>query len=97
MRKTIQATRSVLKNIMVEETCDWCGAAMYKDGGYTDSALHMSIVDNEDFDFEYRVTCGEGTHMIGSGWRIDDICHDCIPRLRKLLEDSGIQLEEIDF
>ena len=80
------------KRVLLKKTCDWCGAAMYINGKRTEKELHSSIVDDEWFDCEYTENCGEGTHLISSGWRIEDLCHDCVPRLEKLLIDAGIRL-----
>ena len=85
------------KKVLDLAACDWCGTVTYESGRSTKQALHHDIVDDEWFDFEYTKGCGEGTHLITSGWKIEDICHDCIPRLRDLLRDAGITLTEIDL
>jgi len=87
-RKTKTVTKEVEQVISVQFFCDWCGKEF-------DRTVYKSR--DTDIKLGYGSSYPDGGYMIG--WKVEDICEDCSPKLRKLLEDNGITTKdwEVDW
>ncbi len=97
MRKSKKVTKTVVEYVTSDIFCDWCGEAICKDGKYTKRGLGYSITNDEHFECTFYRTKGEGTHMAGYGWEIDDMCRPCVDKFQALLEENGIKLSKVDW
>ncbi len=96
-RKEEQPARTIIANVLVKITCDWCGEAIRDERGPTKIALDNGITNDENFECSFIVNSGTGIYLTGAGWGIDDICKPCVVRLKKLLEEQGIKLSPVDY
>ena len=75
---------------LVNVTCDWCGIVS------DEPFLGDSLLSSEWFCLSYEESSGEGNDYSNSGWDVEDLCHDCIDKLKVLLEENGVTVAEID-
>ena len=95
--REIEQPEVVTRRILVKITCDWCGEAIRDEKGPTNIALGSGITNDEEFDCEFVTKSGDGMYLTGYGWRIEDLCKPCVGRFKKLLEDQGIKLSDVDY
>jgi hypothetical protein len=76
---------SCLKKMLVEETCDWCGKVINREG-----VQSMFTVD----EFEFRYRTGESYPEGGSGEEYTiDLCLACRPKFLQTLIAQGIRVQ----
>lgn len=88
MRKTESYTEitEVVKVKHIATICDWCGDEIKSPGWMQFRELDI------------RFSKGwHGSHACGEGWEVEDLCDKCIDKLRKLLEDNGITIKDLDW
>lgn len=79
---------TVYKTICV---CDWCG----KESG--EDFLPDEIGRSFTSECQFYESIGTYSYDGSFGWQIEDLCMDCIEKLKKLLEDNGIKISEVDW
>lgn len=110
--ETVTATQTVTYQHQKSIVCDWCGVESEFDLETTDEERSSSInrYDNwswieREYSFQFgarqiRTHCPpEGMYygyQHSEGWEVKDLCDNCIVKLRKLLEDSGIKISDIE-
>jgi hypothetical protein len=87
----------VTAKVLTKITCDWCGKVIWDEKGPTKIAFSTEITNDENFECRFVTNSGTGIYLIGSGWEIEDICKPCVGRFKKLLQDQGIKLSEVDY
>ena len=70
-------------------TCDWCHAGIKLLKGYDDADKTLRFAWGRSFP--------DGGHLVG--WQVEDLCTECIEKLRLLLIDKGINITpyEVDW
>lgn len=88
-RKQVQITS--YREVFSFCTCDWCGTDMeehYGERGYDTRDMEISFTKGASYEGGYTGN--------KEGWRINDLCDPCVTKLKDLLVENGIKLEEID-
>lgn len=69
--------------------CDWCGASIPGERTYDVREFTLS--------FESGYAYPEGGEK--KGWRVEDLCDNCVAKLRTLIEKAGIKTvdTEVDW
>jgi hypothetical protein len=86
--KQVREVKEVIKEEFVSRVCDGCGKELPKDYGRKDYSTR-------DFEFTSGYSY-PGPSGNKEGWRIDDLCDECVERLRKLLVENGFHITLVD-
>ena len=84
-------TKTVKRDVLVSRTCDWCGTRMDERYGherepYGERELTIRFLQGECFP--------DGDYMYG--WKVEDLCDDCVAKLRTALEELGIKVQDAE-
>jgi len=71
---------------LVEITCYWCSAEVERLRGYDDAEKTLRFAWGRSFP--------DGGHL--QGWQVEDLCQECIAKLKALLIDNGLNVTEYD-
>ena len=96
MRKYDPRVVEVHKKILVEVSCDWCGRHLASETEVSEHMLSSDIVNDESFECSFTVALGTGIYMSVGGWEIDELCKECVDKLRDLLVEQGITLTTVN-
>ena len=82
MKQTETRQEVVERQYIVAEFCDWCGRQIPPQSSY----------DVRDFELSFAsgVVYPEGGSK--SGWKVEDMCDECVIKLRTMLESAGIRV-----
>lgn len=82
----------VTKERLVSRMCDWCSEEM----GWRYGAAR-ECYGSRDWCLEYAsgTSFPDSGHKIG--WKVEDMCDDCVTKLRQMLEDAGIEITPVDM
>jgi hypothetical protein len=84
MRRYEKQQITETRDVLVEETCDWCGKPI--------SRVGMSMYDVDDFECKQRT--GESYPEGGHGPEvIVELCRTCRPKFFTMLEAQGIKVQ----
>jgi len=82
--ETIEET--VERHKLVKHTCDWC------DGDIVEEAVYAV----REFSLEFSIGSAYPEGGWKEGWQVDDLCDDCVDKLRVLLEGEGISVTKLE-
>lgn len=89
MKQTETRTETVQREYVIAEFCDWCGVRIPLPKGIDVRELEISF------------SAGYSTRDGGmrQGWQVEDLCDDCVAKLRTMLENAGINVKptEVDW
>ena len=97
MRKYEERAVEETREVLVLRTCDWCDLSLETETEVSEKRLTNDIARDQDFTCEFITCSGTGIYLTGEGWEIDDLCIDCVGRLRSLLESEGIKISKRTF
>jgi len=85
-------TETVERNVLISRTCDWCGVEMGEHYGYQrecygERELEIYFLQGDNFG-------SEGGHL--TGWKVPDLCDECVAKLRTALEELGIKVQDAE-
>jgi len=80
--------KTVEINAFVSCACDWCAKPMPD---------HYGCGEHKTREFEFTTGYSYPDDWGGTGWCIEDLCDECVQRLKDVLIKSGINIREIDF
>lgn len=80
-------TKTVEEKVIKRVICDWCGSDIEPLYGF------------ETREFELRSSKGEAypEDRFGDGWTVEDMCDDCVDKLKSVLVAAGIKIKEYDY
>jgi hypothetical protein len=88
--KEVREIKEVVREEFVTCICDGCGRDLEKYYG-------QKGYNTRNFELEYTSgTSYPGPSGNEEGWKIEDLCDECVERLRKLLVDNGFQITLVD-
>ena len=84
--ETIEKTVTGKK--LIRRTCDWCQGDMSEDD--------MGAFDVREFSLEFSegYSCPGGGSR--EGWQVEDLCDDCVVKLRAALEGMGVSVTKLE-
>ena len=87
MKVTKTVTEPVTRERIIAIKCDKCGADIMEPDSF----------DTRNFSLEFTrgKSYPEGGHS--TGWRVEDLCDDCAPDLRALLDQNGYTVSDLDI
>lgn len=68
---------------LIAITCDWCGCIMNKPRAYEYREFTLEFSEG----YNYYPDGG----LMADGWKVSDLCNDCVVKLKALLEQNGIR------
>ena len=86
-RETEKVTVTYEKEMIIRVTCDWCGEPVLREYGYATR------------DFSLRFASGSNYGHDGGlekGWEVEDLCDDCVYKLKALLEENGVTVKPVE-
>lgn len=89
MKKYETRTKTYDDKVLVLKICDWCGMTLQTETETSDKNISDEMFDSEMFWLEY-VEREEGNHI--DGWEVEDLCLDCVEKVRILLVDAGVTI-----
>jgi hypothetical protein len=72
---------------VLKVTCDWCGREIERPGSHDYRELVIRALRGESYP--------EMTDA--KGWGVDDLCDECVDKLKDLLAQNGIRLSDQSF
>jgi hypothetical protein len=73
----------------IRTECDWCHAEIHhhdpQQKNYRSPVEFMTDYDNWGSDGGFA-----------KGWEVEDLCQACGMKLRRILEDAGVRIHEVD-
>ena len=88
MSKIIESyERTVQSERIVQVLCDWCGGDVRQSRGYGDREFTLEFKEGESYP--------DGG--FAEGWQIEDLCDNCVERLRQLLIAQGIRVSTVEI
>ena len=80
--------KTIEQKVFVSCICDWCGKSLPD---------HYGRKDDKTREFEFVTGYSYSDDCGGNGWYIEDLCDECVEKLRNLLVESGIKITGIDY
>jgi hypothetical protein len=88
MTKVYQTvTKTIERKEVVSRACDWCGIDIPFPARY----------QSDEFILKYTSSTNGPYENLGEGWEVEDLCNDCVDKLKELLVSVGIKLGDIDY
>lgn len=81
-----QQKQTVYRNVLLSITCDRCQTEVEKPPGYHVRAFELEFSQGEAFP--------SGGHR--DGWKVSDLCDECVEFLERLLKSNGFVLEKVE-
>lgn len=72
---------------LVKVTCDKCGEEIPKIGIYR----------SREFTLEFKAGNSYPSGGYMTGWEVADLCDDCVPWLKDVLESNGVTLSPVEI
>ena len=73
-------------NHVLKTICDWCEKEVLEPGGH----------DTREFELEFSEGTSYPEGGSRSGWQVEDLCDNCIYKLRVLLEKKGVTTSALE-
>ena len=84
--ETIEKT--VKSQKLIRRTCDWCQGDMSEDD--------MGAFDVREFSLEFSSGYAYPEGGFSEGWQVEDLCDDCVAKLRAMLEGAGVSVTKLE-
>lgn len=86
-RETEKVTVTYEKEIITRVFCDWCRAERHTAKGHSEREYCLS--------FTVGVNYGHDGGW-SKGWEVEDLCDDCVYKLKALLEENGVTVKPVE-